>query len=144
MIATTARIITGILVLIGFGGFTFFMVVSRAEGEPQWSHLVYVYGGIEAIAFAAAGFLWGREVNRQRAETAEQTATLATHQAQQAQVRAAQQEQRGRAVAALVAQKVGSAAAKAATFGSLGLAAVHTATQADLQEIDEFARTMFP
>jgi len=47
--------------------------------DAQWNRYVYLVNGVEAIVFAAAGFLFGREVNRQRAENAE-TQLYAAHQ----------------------------------------------------------------
>lgn len=140
--------IVGVIVLLLFGWFTIFMIQKRAEADPQWSHLVYVYGSVEAIAFAAAGFLFGREVNRQRAETAEQSATQARQEATNARVDAAKQEKAGQALAALIAQKLAAAPAKANAFTALddtGRArTLHTVVQSDLQEINAFAQTMFP
>jgi hypothetical protein len=42
--------------------------------ELEWNRSAYLFAGVEAIAYAAAGFLFGREVHRQRAEQAEQRA----------------------------------------------------------------------
>jgi hypothetical protein len=42
--------------------------------DISWSRITYLFSGIESIAFAAAGFLFGREVNRARAENAEKQA----------------------------------------------------------------------
>ena len=47
------------------------MFLTRSANEITWARLVYLFGGLEAIAFAAAGYLFGREVNRARAENAE-------------------------------------------------------------------------
>ncbi len=45
--------------------------------EPNWSRAVYLLTGVEAIAFAAAGFLFGKEVHRQQAEKAVERADKA-------------------------------------------------------------------
>lgn len=58
-----------------------YLALNRAEAEPQWSRMIYVFGGVEAIAFAAAGYFFGKEVNRQRADKAEEKADKAEGQA---------------------------------------------------------------
>lgn len=35
-----------------------------SAGEPGWTRAVYVVTGVEAVAFAAAGWLWGTQVGR--------------------------------------------------------------------------------
>lgn len=59
--------------------------------EIVWSRYAYIVGGIEAIVFAAVGWLFGREVNRG-------TADLAKSQAEEAKGDA----DAGKAVAGLV------------------------------------------
>jgi len=64
--------------------------------ETEWGRNVYLYGGLEALAFAAAGFLFGREVNRQRAERAERHADSAQRDANSARNAAATSRANGR------------------------------------------------
>lgn len=68
-------------------------------GEIQWGRNAYLYAGVEALAYAAAGFLFGREVNRQRAERAEENADRAQRETGAAQRVAAQSVANGRALA---------------------------------------------
>ena len=42
--------------------------------EEHWDKALLLFKGLEAIALAAAGFLFGREVHRERAEKAEDRA----------------------------------------------------------------------
>ncbi len=70
-----------------------------AVGEVQWGRNAYLYAGVEALAYAAGGFLFGREVNRQRAEKAEETGDRARREAGAAQRVAAQSVAHGRALA---------------------------------------------
>jgi hypothetical protein len=42
--------------------------------HEHWDKALFLYKGLEAIALAAAGFLFGREVHRERAEKAEERA----------------------------------------------------------------------
>ncbi len=70
--------IVAIVVLIGLGIFMRYMLQHTSDPEPDWNRAALIYGGAEAIGFAAAGFLFGREVNRARAESAESAAKEAT------------------------------------------------------------------
>ncbi|MGS0524860.1 hypothetical protein ACU8V7_06330 [Zobellia nedashkovskayae] len=58
-------------VLIAYGIFIYFLIGKVDSGDPSWSRLIYLFSGVEAIVFAAVGFLFGKEVNRKRAEKAE-------------------------------------------------------------------------
>lgn len=49
--------------------------------EIVWSRYAYIVGGLEAIVFAAVGWLFGREVNRGTAEAAKKQADAATQDA---------------------------------------------------------------
>jgi hypothetical protein len=57
-----------------FSGIAIALFFLADATDPAWSHYLYLLNGIQAIAFAGAGFLFGKEVNRGRAEVAEQTA----------------------------------------------------------------------
>lgn len=78
------RWVTALIVLIVFTGLVLWMVL-KAEGtdEGVWSRYLFLYIGIEAIAFTAVGWVFGREVNRERATAAEER----TRQAEEALVR---------------------------------------------------------
>jgi len=74
----------GLVAIFAFGWFANYLMHHLGDGEPNWSRAVYVFGGVEAVAFAAFGFFFGKEVHRERAEKAEADAALATKQAQTA------------------------------------------------------------
>lgn len=78
--ATLTNII-GFLVLLFFAVSVIYLARHIAETELQWGRLVYVFGGVEAIAFAATGYFFGKEVNRERADKAEVKATAAGNEA---------------------------------------------------------------
>jgi hypothetical protein len=63
--------IIALLIIIGFGLFIFYMLSIAKVNELEWSRTIYLFSGIEAIAFAATGFLFGKEVHRQEAKSAE-------------------------------------------------------------------------
>ena len=65
------QFVIAIALLIAYGFFIYFLIGKVDSGDPSWSRLIYLFSGVEAIVFAAVGFLFGKEVNRQRAEKAE-------------------------------------------------------------------------
>ncbi len=94
-------LLVAILVLWYFGTIIkrMFGLTDPAIGEVQWGRNAYLYAGVEALAYAAAGFLFGREVNRQRAEKAEEHADRAQRETNSAQRVAAQSVANGQALA---------------------------------------------
>lgn len=68
--------------------------------DATWSRYINLYSGLEALAYAAAGFLFGREVNRQRADRAEADAAKSQQVAFEAQSTAAVSVANGQALAA--------------------------------------------
>lgn len=61
-------------VLIGYATFIYFLVGKVGSGNEAWPRLTFLFTGVEAIVFSAVGFVFGREVNRSRAEKAERYA----------------------------------------------------------------------
>ena len=125
-----------------------------------WTRWLFLYNGIQAVAFAGAGFLFGKEVNRGRAEAAENTADQERQRADEAQEGAAS----GKAMAAQIKEKARVAANAAgsrtsgeddpsfANVGARGAAPKGTPTgskAADggvdhLQELAGVAERLFP
>ena len=50
------------------------MLWATDTNETQWARMTYVFASVEAIAFAAAGALFGVTVQRERVKSAEETA----------------------------------------------------------------------
>jgi hypothetical protein len=50
------------------------MITQIAAEETTWTRLAWLFASVEAIAFGAAGALFGSTIQRQRAEHAEQRA----------------------------------------------------------------------
>ena len=55
--------------------FAVYLLTQSGANDAKWGRIVWVFASVEAVAFAAAGVLFGTTVNRQRAEVAEQQAT---------------------------------------------------------------------
>lgn len=75
-----------VVILVGFAAIVVYML--RYSGakttEVVWNRRVFVFGGIQAIAFTAVGWLFGREVNRGTAEAAQEQAKEAADDAKTA------------------------------------------------------------
>ena len=100
-----------------------FVRADDALPETDWSRSVYVLLGVEALAFTAVGWLFGREVHRgeakeaqKHADEAKQVATLEKNRADSAKDTAAQERSRAEA---------------AQTKGHILARAVHSLTEAD-------------
>lgn len=59
-----------VIVVIGYGIFTWWMIREASHPEIYWSRLVFLFEGIEAIVFAAAGLIFGTAVHRKQLEEA--------------------------------------------------------------------------
>jgi hypothetical protein len=74
------------LIIVGYGGFLIYMLGTVSTlNELIWTRTVYLLAGYEAIAFAAAGYLFGKEVHRQQSENAEKRADKAQTEASNAE-----------------------------------------------------------
>jgi hypothetical protein len=68
-----------VVFLVYFG----YLINKANDSDPVWSHLVYVYGGIEAITFSIIGAFFGTTVQRSQTEAANKRAATAEGQAQE-------------------------------------------------------------
>jgi hypothetical protein len=144
-----APLLVAIAALIFFALQLYYMreLIGANAPEAQWVRAAYLFGSVEAIAFAAAGFLFGREVNRQRAEKAEARADKAQKEAGDAREGEADVKAKAITLARLAELKAGGQSKKAAQYGGLGdsaAMAAQTATQADLEEVAQLAKQLFP
>ena len=60
-----------VVVLVLFGAFVGYLLSELNAGEVRWSRLTWLFASVEAIAFGAAGALFGSSIQRSRAENAE-------------------------------------------------------------------------
>jgi hypothetical protein len=67
----------GVFILLCFVVVFAYLVSVSGKTDPQWSHLAYLYGGLEAIAFTVVGAFFGSTVQRGRVEDAKAQATAA-------------------------------------------------------------------
>ena len=142
-------IIVAVVVLVGFAGLLYHLfTISSGADERLWNRSIFLYGGVEALAFAAAGFLFGKEVHRQQAETRKSGQTKRRRRPRLPGRKAASVKAKGQSLKTMVTAKVERAsAAPAGTYGPLGNAApdtVYLLAKSDLDEIDRIARELFP
>jgi hypothetical protein len=125
--------VVAILALVFFVWFIYYMLGLKASPEGEWTRSVYLFAGVEAIAFAAAGFLFGREVNRQQAENSEINAQRAAN---------------GRALAEVIRTKrdssPGGEDGGGGGFGALGPEEAAQVWHRDIDELANLADRLFP
>jgi hypothetical protein len=84
-----AIFVMAVVLVLGYFGVDY-MLFDRALSldDGKWNRAMLLHGGLEAIVFAAAGYLFGQQVNRARAENAEQQIDDAQQRAESAQTKA--------------------------------------------------------
>jgi hypothetical protein len=145
---STPAMIVAIVVLVGFGGLLYYLFsISSAANETLWNRAIFLYGGVEALAFAAAGYLFGKEVHRQQAENAEKRADEKTKDVERETKKAATAEANGQSLAKAIAVKRGSATSAKSRLEGLGRSegqAGDLLANGSLEELDQLARQLFP
>jgi hypothetical protein len=132
--------IVAFVILIIFGFFVYYMLGLTKAEETEWTRAVYLFSGVEAIAFAAAGFLFGKEVHRAQAEKAEKRADQAEKNAADAEKDAAN----GKVLATAIKAKTKTFQGRVNTFAAMDKGIVSSAGQADLEELRDLADQLFP
>ena len=140
-----AAVIVAILVLVGFAVFVAYLVIKvTSSSEESWTRLVYLFGAVEALVFTAFGWLFGREVNRGAAKSAETRADTAENRAEVASVQAADQKARGEALKAGIEARANRAATPSGVEERSIGGTPGPAASRDIDELVAFARTLFP
>ena len=142
-----------VIAILGYVVFIIYMLNQVGEkNEVVWTRTVLIFGGAEAIAFAAVGYIFGREVNRQRADSAELDAKDARKDAKEAGNRiveaekeAAEEKTKGKSLARSVMAKQSTR-----TTGRLNMGGQsQNQNQAgsgtpDVDELAAFAKSLYP
>ena len=126
------QLVAAVVVLLAFAVFVVFLLVELNSSEVRWSRLAWVFASVEAIAFGAAGALFGSSIQRSRAENAEADARANSADAAN-----------GRALAVSVANDAPKAQG-AAGFEAYGPGEQATAAAAIAQRHAELAKSLFP
>jgi len=67
----------GLFAIVAFAWFVRYLLQQISVDEQQWTRSVFIFGGVEAVAFSAIGYFFGKEVHRERAEKAEDRNSVA-------------------------------------------------------------------
>ncbi|HEA22061.1 MAG TPA: hypothetical protein ENH87_14235 [Pricia antarctica] len=135
--------IIAIGVMIAYGFFIYFLIGKVGAEDPDWSRLIYLFSGVEAIVFAAAGFLFGREVNRKRAENAEEEKKRAEIKKEEIKEQVVKERNNALILGAMAIQAEKTALSVTDRSSALEGMTSKT-TPASVVSIAEKARTMYP
>lgn len=125
-----------IALIFAFGAFVIYLMTHLALDDKSWTRATYLFNGVEAIVFAAAGWFFGKEIQRQRAENAEQRAAVADGQARQATEEAVKAKRDGETLTRVILEKL-------RTRGQV-TAGPETQNENALSELAVIASNMFP
>lgn len=141
-----APYLVGFAVLIGYMIFLNRMIGGVRSPQPEWDRYLYLFSSVEALAFAAAGFFFGREVNRGRAQAAESRATAEAKRASQAEKKEADANARGQVLADSLHQLADGAGTEpvARGFGPEGFAPPPAVPAEQLRGLATLADRWFP
>ena len=140
-------LIIAVAVLYIFWSLVKTMMGMTKAPELEWNRAAYLFAGVEAIAYAAAGFLFGREVHRQRAEQAEQRAGSEQKRAASAEKTATEANAKGKALKQVIEAKKSSRHGHEAGMEGLesyGVGGAAAARQTDIDELSRVANDLFP
>lgn len=73
-----------IIILVAYIIFIASMLYNSDTLELTWTRRLYLFSGLEAIVFAALGYVFGKDIHRVRAENAEQNVDQAKKEADKA------------------------------------------------------------
>lgn len=143
-----------LLVLAAGAVFVAYLVGKVAANQSEWDRYVYLLTGVEAVVFAAVGWLFGKEVHREQAEKASKQADAANARATTAQTEAATAraslagaEERGKGLALGILAAEKSAQNRVASLRAVGFADVEAAranNAVGVAQLAEQARLAYP
>jgi hypothetical protein len=137
---TSPTLLAGFIVLVGFSIFIYFMIGHIAAEEREWNRLAYLYGSVEAIVFAAAGAIFGTQVQRSQTENAEARAKDSEQKADMN----ADDAVKGKVLSSAVKSMSRSGRTSGGTLGSQRAGPAAPATQSDLDRLAAIADSLFP
>jgi hypothetical protein len=111
---TGVALIAALIVLAAWLGLLSWLAFHTGATDVQWARLGSVLGSLEAVAFAAAGALFGTTVQKQRVQEAKERAEKAENRASQAEKTSTENVQaaaNGRALAIAVKARSATRAA---------------------------------
>lgn len=125
-----------VVIILAFIALIVLMIRRIEVSDQEWTRLVYLFGSVEAIVFAAAGALFGTQVQRAQTQEAQDRARHAEQRAE----RHGEDAVSGRALAKAV--KAGRSAPPASpAFAPPG---VGEAAASDVDRLAVLAEELFP
>jgi hypothetical protein len=106
-----------------------FLIFHVSTDEETWKRYTYLLTGVEAVVFAAVGWLFGKEVHREQAEKAEMSRKEAEEKGREASEKAAGEAEKGRGLARAVLAAAEQESGQQEILESVGT------TEADLEEM---------
>ncbi|SRR6266487_153112 len=144
------QFIVATLLLVAFAVLTVFMLSWANAKPPVWQNRIYVFSSVEAIVFTAVGWIFGREVHRAEAESAQQQAGEAKvdakenlELARQKADEAAGERAKGMSLAAAVATLPAGPAGRRGQARDAGAAAEDSGSSAQLASVKDLARRLY-
>jgi hypothetical protein len=137
-----------VLVLVYFAVLIYLLLAELGSNPDRWRRAVQLMQALGAVALTAAGFLFGREVNRKRAENAEERAESVHQLAIAAKEQAAQSTSNGKALAAAIQAKAKQLSTSQPSTGGLEAMGPVEESQGQatghLDELADLASHLFP
>ncbi|HEY4654720.1 MAG TPA: hypothetical protein VIH22_09405 [Cyclobacteriaceae bacterium] len=121
--------ILSVIILIAFVALIIYMMTKLASDETYWTRALYLFGSVEAIAFAAAGYVFGRQVSREQINKAEDQAERANNNARNARQAASEHQHEADVSVTKLNSIVAVVRAEADSLG----ATVHTGEASDIR-----------
>jgi hypothetical protein len=88
-----------VFILLATTMLVIFLILHVSTDEETWKRYTYLLTGVEAVVFAAVGWLFGKEVHREQAEKAEMSRNEAEQKGREASEKAAGEAEKGRGLA---------------------------------------------
>jgi hypothetical protein len=137
---TGAALWVAIFAIAVWIGFSIFLIAKAGTSETEWTRIAWVFGSIQAIAFAAAGALFGTAVQQQNVNNAQQQATSAKNDADQQREAAA----KGRALAAAMQAEAATVPTDGGGIQRAGVASASAGSADELrQRHAQLSRSLF-
>ena len=107
-----------VVIIVGASAYVLFLINNVGAEDEAWQRYMTIFAVVEAVLYAAVGWLFGKEVHREQAQKAEEGRKEATEKVELATASAAGEAEKGRSLArAILSTAQGSAGA--ANFESI-------------------------
>ncbi len=138
--------VIAVAILGGFALLLYHMYqIAPTKEEALWNRSLALFGSVEAIAFTAAGYLFGKEVHREQAQQAEKRADEKTAEAADAKTAAAEARAKGQSLRKAIEAKQSSTSRSNMTE-SRGdrIGETDAFARGDLNDLATLAQALFP